>query len=51
LYDIHSKQIIKNISTLTNEIKFDENIASGLYIVSRRYSNGEMTNKKIVIVR
>ena len=51
LYDIHGKQIVKNISTLSNEIKLDENIDSGLYMLSIRYSNGEITNKKIVIVR
>jgi len=30
LYDIHGKQIIKNISTLSNEIKFDENNTLGI---------------------
>jgi hypothetical protein len=51
LYDIHGKQIIKNITTLSNEIKLDDNLSTGLYMLTIKYNDGDLINKKICIAR
>jgi len=51
LYDIYGRQIIKNITTLSNQIKLSDNIDSGLYMLTLKYNNGDIINKKVVITR
>lgn len=51
LYDMHGKQIIKNITTISNEIKLSDHVDSGLYMLTIKYNNGDLINKKICIAR
>ena len=51
LYDIQGIQLLENISILSNEINISEKIDSGLYLLSIKYNNGELVNKKIIVVK
>ena len=50
-YDLNGRQIIKNITNFSNEIKLSDNIDSGLYMLTLKYNNGDIINKKVVITR
>jgi len=51
LYDIQGRQLAEKISTLSSEINISENISSGLYLLSIKYKDGQLINKKVVITK
>ena len=51
LYDIQGRQLVENISIFSNEININEKISSGLYMLSIKYKDGQLINKKVVITK